>query len=174
MVPLVFYTMLRRWTTRRSEEKWPHRPLAGDEDTDEEQDDVVADLAEIMVSSEGDTARQIEVGAVRARLTQQSRDHGSATGDGITPVQAKFRSVAAAASHCLVALLRTVVSLARLPAVAPVAVFPVLVVDNTVVSTQPEKMHMVGWVFWTCVSSPCSWRWQGSRSCLRPASRTAS
>ena len=31
MVPLVFYTMLRRWTTRRSEEKWPHRPLAGDE-----------------------------------------------------------------------------------------------------------------------------------------------
>jgi len=31
VVPLVFYTMLRRWTTRRSEEKWPHRPLAGDE-----------------------------------------------------------------------------------------------------------------------------------------------
>ena len=61
VVPLVFYTMLRRWTTRRTEEKWPHRPLAGDEDTDEEQDDVVADLAEIMVSSEGDTARQIEV-----------------------------------------------------------------------------------------------------------------
>ncbi len=31
------------------------------QDTDEEQDDVVEDLAEIMVSSEGDTARQVEV-----------------------------------------------------------------------------------------------------------------
>ena len=49
MVPLVFYTMLRRWTTKRVEEKWPHRPLVGDEDTDEEQDDVAHDLREIMV-----------------------------------------------------------------------------------------------------------------------------
>ena len=59
MVPLVFYTMLRRWTTKRAEEKWPHRPLAGDEDTDEEQDDVVTDLQEIMVSA-GSASRQIE------------------------------------------------------------------------------------------------------------------
>ena len=62
VVPLVFYTMLRRWTTKRTEEKWPHRPLAGDEDTDEEQDDVVEDLQEIMVQA-GSQGHQIEVRA---------------------------------------------------------------------------------------------------------------
>lgn len=32
VVPLVFYTMLRRWTTKRPmQDYWPHRPLAGDE-----------------------------------------------------------------------------------------------------------------------------------------------
>ena len=32
VVPLVFYAMLRRWTTKRpvSEEPWPHRSLAED------------------------------------------------------------------------------------------------------------------------------------------------
>lgn len=34
-VPLVFYTMLRRWTTVRSaHEVWPHRPLVGNEGED--------------------------------------------------------------------------------------------------------------------------------------------
>lgn len=33
VVPLVFYAMLRRWTTKRpiSEEPWPHRSLAEDD-----------------------------------------------------------------------------------------------------------------------------------------------
>lgn len=34
-VPLVFYAMLRRWTTKRPvQDYWPHRPLAGEEGTE--------------------------------------------------------------------------------------------------------------------------------------------
>ena len=43
VVPLVFYAMHRRWTTKRPiQDEWPHRPLA--EDTE---------LAEVVVDDQG-------------------------------------------------------------------------------------------------------------------------
>jgi PAP2 superfamily C-terminal len=78
VVPLVFYTMHRRWTTKRPvTEAWPHRPLVGDDD-----DVDVADLEEVVVSG---GALQTEVNTnkrTRTRCLSLRRCHNRSANPG--------------------------------------------------------------------------------------------
>lgn len=71
-VPLVFYTLHRRWTTKRPvQDYWPHRPLIGEEEVEMQ---AVGDI------ESGEEGGKMDVTKQRAApAAAQHRSHGGAT-----------------------------------------------------------------------------------------------
>ena len=85
-VPLVFYAMLRRWTTKRPvQDYWPHRPLAGDEG----QEPAAVEAAALDATKSADGKPLLPVVVAPGHSRQSSRSTGDLRSIGKPPLPPK-------------------------------------------------------------------------------------